>query len=121
MAIKRGEIYYADLNPVKGHEQGGVRPVLILQNNLGNTYSPTTIVAPITSKVGKTVLPTHVAIKAKGLPVNSLVLLEHICTMDNSRLQNCVGFANDETMEKVDMALSISLSLIIEKNGGNKK
>ena len=114
MAIKRGEIYYADLNPVKGHEQGGVRPVLILQNNLGNTYSPTTIVAPITSKVGKTVLPTHVAIKTEGLPVNSLVLLEHICTMDNTRLQGYVGIASDETMEKVDMAVSISLSLNIK-------
>ena len=114
MEIKRGEIYYADLNPVKGHEQGGVRPVLILQNNLGNTYSPTTIVAPITSKVRKTVMPTHVAIKTKGLPVKSLVLLEHICTMDTSRLQGYVGIANDETMEKVDMAVSISLSLNIK-------
>ena len=114
MAIKRGEIYFADLNPVKGHEQGGVRPVLIIQNNLGNRYSPTTIVAPITSRVGKTVLPTHVAIKTKGLPVNSLVLLEHICTMDKSRLQKCVGVADDETMEKVDIAVSISLSLNIK-------
>lgn len=113
MEIKRGEIYYADLNPVKGHEQGGVRPVLIIQNNLGNAYSPTTIVAPITSKVGKTVLPTHVVIKTKGLPVNSLVLLEHICTMDKSRLQSYVGIASDETMGKVDIAVSISLSLNI--------
>ncbi len=114
MAIKRGEIYYADLNPVKGHEQGGVRPVLIIQNNLGNTYSPTTIVAPITSKVGKTVLPTHIPIKTKGLPVNSLVLLEHICTMDKSRLQNYAGIADEKTMEKVEQALAISLSLNIK-------
>ena len=114
MAIKRGEIYYADLNPVKGHEQGGVRPVLILQNNLGNTYSPTTIVAPITSKVGKTVLPTHIPIKTKGLPLNSLVLLEHICTMDKTRLQGYVGKADEETMGKVEEALGISLSLNIK-------
>ena len=114
MAIKRGEIYYADLNPVKGHEQGGVRPVLILQNNLGNLYSPTTIVAPITSKVGKTVLPTHIPIKTKCLPVDSLVLLEHICTMDKSRLQNHMGKADEKTMGKVEQALGISLSLNIK-------
>ena len=89
--IKRGEIYYADLSPVVGCEQDGVRPVVILQNDVGNRHSPTTIVAAITSKRTKTVFPTHVAIQAEGLEKDSMVLLEQIRTIDKARLLAYIG------------------------------
>lgn len=116
MEIKRSEIYYADLNPVKGSEQGGVRPVLIIQNDKGNKHSPTTIVAAITSKLDKHRLPTHVGVKMDGLPLNSLVLLEQICTMDKSRILEYVGILDDETMVQVDAALIISVGIKNKKD-----
>ena len=116
MEIKRSEIYYADLNPVKGSEQGGVRPVLIIQNDKGNKHSPTTIVAAITSKLDKHRLPTHVGVKTDGLPLNSLVLLEQICTMDKSRILEYVGILDDETMVQVDAALIISVGIKNKKD-----
>lgn len=116
MEIKRSEIYYADLNPVKGSEQGGVRPVLIIQNDKGNKHSPTTIVAAITSKLDKHRLPTHVGVKTDGLPLNSLVLLEQICTMDKSRIREYVGILDDETMVQVDAALIISVGIKNKKD-----
>ena len=116
MEIKRSEIYYADLNPVKGSEQGGIRPVLIIQNDKGNKHSPTTIVAAITSKLDKHRLPTHVGVKMDGLPLNSLVLLEQICTMDKSRILEYVGILDDETMAQVDAALIISIGIKNKKD-----
>lgn len=116
MEIKRSEIYYADLNPVKGSEQGGVRPVLIIQNDKGNKHSPTTIVAAITSKLDKHRLPTHVGVKMDGLPLNSLVLLEQICTMDKSRILEYVGILDEETMVQVDAALIISIGIKNKKD-----
>ena len=116
MEIKRSEIYYADLNPVKGSEQGGVRPVLIIQNDKGNKHSPTTIVAAITSKLDKHRLPTHVGVKMDGLPLNSLVLLEQICTMDKSRILEYVGILDEETMVRVDAALIISIGIKNKKD-----
>ena len=116
MEIKRSEIYYADLNPVKGSEQGGVRPVLIIQNDKGNKHSPTTIVAAITSKLDKHRLPTHVGVKTDGLPLNSLVLLEQICTMDKSRICEYVGILDEETMVRVDAALIISVGIKNKKD-----
>ena len=116
MEIRRSEIYYADLNPVKGSEQGGVRPVLIIQNDKGNKHSPTTIVAAITSKLDKHRLPTHVGVKTDGLPLNSLVLLEQICTMDKSRILEYVGILDDETMVQVDAALIISIGIKNKKD-----
>ena len=116
MEIKRSEIYYADLNPVKGSEQGGGRPVLIIQNDKGNKHSPTTIVAAITSKLDKHRLPTHVGVKMDGLPLNSLVLLEQICTMDKSRILEYVGILDEETMVQVDAALIISIGIKNKKD-----
>ena len=116
MEINRSEIYYADLNPVKGSEQGGIRPVLIIQNDKGNKHSPTTIVAAITSKLDKHRLPTHVGVKMDGLPLNSLVLLEQICTMDKSRILEYVGILDDETMAQVDAALIISIGIKNKKD-----
>lgn len=109
--MKRGDIYYADLNPVIGCEQGGIRPVLILQNNLGNRHSPTTIVAAITSKSEKGAIPTHVMIKTDGLSRSSLVLLEQIRTVDKSRVRDKIAMLDEEEMEKVDKALKVSLAL----------
>ena len=111
MNVKRNEIYYANLDPVKGSEQCGIRPVLIIQNNKGNKHSPTTIVAAITSKVRKRWLPTHVPLKAVGLPVKSLVLLEHIFTIDETRIVEYVGVIDKETMVRVEKALKISVGL----------
>ena len=109
--IKRGEMYYADLSPVVGSEQGGVRPILIVQNDTGNKYSPTVIAAAITSKLNKAKLPTHIEISALefGLPKNSIVLLEQIRTLDKRRLKERIGELPDSTMKKVDNALLISL------------
>ena len=115
MEIQRGDIYYADLNPIQGSEQGGVRPVLILQNNIGNKHSQTTIVAAITSRCKKRTLPTHVDLVASGLPLNSIILLEQIRTMDKSRLKEYVGQADEQTMQRVEQALTISLGLTTKK------
>lgn len=108
--IKRGEIYYADLSPVVGSEQGGVRPVLIVQNDVGNRYSPTVIAAAVTSRLNKAKLPTHIELSvATGLTKDSVVLLEQLRTLDKSRLQDKIGEINEETMKKVNGALLVSL------------
>ncbi len=109
--IKRGEIYYADLSPVVGSEQGGVRPVLIIQNDVGNKYSPTVIVSAITSQLGKAKLPTHIELSAEkyNLPKNSVALLEQIRTLDKRRLQEKVTTLSPEKMREVNKALLISL------------
>lgn len=109
--IKRGEIYYADLSPTIGSEQGGIRPVIIVQNDTGNYYSPTTIVAAITGREAKTKLPTHVEIAANGLKQKSTVLLEQIRTLDKLRLTEYVGEAKTEEIEKIDKALATSLGI----------
>ena len=111
--VKRGDLYYADLSPVVGSEQGGVRPVLIVQNNVGNKYSPTIIAAAVTSQLDKAKLPTHIALEAGkyGLPKDSVVLLEQIRTLDKRRLKECMGRLEDSTMDKVDQAISISFGL----------
>lgn len=109
--IRRGEIYYADLSPVIGSEQGGVRPVLILQNDIGNKYSPTVIVSAITSQLGKAKLPTHIELSAEkyNLPKDSVALLEQIRTLDKRRLQEKVTSLSAEKMREVNKALLISL------------
>lgn len=114
MLIRRGDIFYADLSPVVGSEQGGTRPVLVLQNDIGNQYSPTTIIAAITSQISKAKLPTHIEIKANnsGLEKNSVILLEQIRTIDKSRLLEKVTTLNDDVMIKVNQAIEISLGLI---------
>lgn len=114
MIIKRGDLFYADLSPVVGSEQGGVRPVLVVQNDIGNKYSPTAIVAAITSQINKAKLPTHVEISASdyGLPKDSVILLEQIRTIDKKRLREKIGYLSAETMKKVDEALKISFGLI---------
>ncbi len=109
--IKRKDIYYADLNPVKGSEQGGVRPVLVIQNNMGNKHNPTTIVAAITSRRRKAQLPTHVKIRGAGLAKNPTVLLEQMRTIDKTRLMKYIGRANERTMQAVDRAVAISLNI----------
>ena len=111
--IKRGDIFYADLSPVVGSEQGGMRPVLIVQNNVGNHYSPTVIVAAITAKVQKAKMPTHVNINAAHTAIekNSVVLLEQIRTIDKQRLKDRVTHLDDQTMRRVDNALQISIGL----------
>lgn len=113
MNIKRGDIYYADLSPVVGSEQGGVRPVLIVQNDVGNRYSPTVIAAAITSRMGKTALPTHIAVDGNscGLSKNSVVLLEQVRTLDKRRLRDRMGALNEEDMGKVNNALTVSFGL----------
>lgn len=113
MNVKRGEIYFADLSPVVGSEQGGVRPVLIIQNDIGNRFSPTVIVAAITAQIQKAKLPTHVEIKADkhGLERDSVILLEQIRTLDKQRLTDRITKLDDEMMRKVDRALEISLGL----------
>ena len=111
--MKRGDIYYADLSPVVGSEQGGVRPVLIVQNDTGNRYSPTVIAAAITSQTNKAKLPTHIALSAPdyGLPRDSVVLLEQIRTIDKQRLRDLVCHLDEEIMNKVDEAIRISFEL----------
>ncbi len=113
MIIKRGEIYYAELNPVVGSEQGGTRPVLVIQNDIGNQFSPTTIIAAITSQIAKAKLPTHVEVRAKrsGLERDSVILTEQIRTVDKSRLKEKVAVLDDEVMLRVDQAIEISLGL----------
>lgn len=114
MDINRGEIYYADLSPVVGSEQGGLRPVLVVQNNVGNKYSPTVIIAAITSQLSKAKLPTHIELSKEkySLPKDSVVLLEQIRTLDKRRLKDRLGEVDNSTMHKVDVALMISLGVI---------
>ena len=111
MNIKRGELYYADLSPVVGSEQGGVRPVLVVQNDVGNKYSPTVIAAPVTSKINKAKLPTHIELPtgSYGLAKDSVILLEQIRTLDKRRLKERIGELNETTMTRVDKAILISL------------
>ena len=113
MQIKRGDIFYADLSPVVGSEQGGIRPVLIIQNDIGNKHSPTVICAAITSKINKAKLPTHIEIDASKYQIvkNSVVLLEQIRTIDKRRLKDLVCHIDQKLMNKVDEALKISLEL----------
>ncbi len=113
MSIKRGDIYYADLSPVVGSEQGGLRPVLIVQNDVGNRYSPTVIAAAITSRMGKTKLPTHIDIHADrvGLTRDSVVLLEQIRTIDKKRLREKMGHLDEDMMGAVNDALGVSFGL----------
>jgi len=111
--FKRGELYYADLSPVVGSEQGGVRPVLIVQNNVGNKYSPTVIVAAVTSQINKAKLPTHIELTTDyGLQKNSVVLLEQLRTLDKRRLKDKIGVVDNGKMKKIDSALLISLGFI---------
>ena len=114
MLVKRGDIYYADLSPVVGSEQGGVRPVLIVQNNVGNKYSPTVIAAAITSQKFKTNLPTHISVNANdcGLSKDSIVLLEQIRTLDKQRLKERMGNLPENDMDRIDKALSVSFGLL---------
>lgn len=109
--VKRGEIYYADLSPVIGSEQGGIRPVLIIQNNIGNKFSPTIIACAVTSQLTKAKLPTHIELKEGqfGLPKDSVVLLEQIRTLDKRRLKDRIGELSQDFMLKVDKAILISL------------
>ncbi|GEN32321.1 mRNA interferase MazF [Cerasibacillus quisquiliarum] len=113
MGVKRGEVYFADLSPVVGSEQGGVRPVLILQNDIGNRFSPTVIVAAITAQIQKAKLPTHVEIDAKkyGFDKDSVILLEQIRTLDKQRLTDRITKLDDKMMKKINHALEISLGL----------
>ncbi len=109
--IKRGELYYADLSPVVGSEQGGIRPILVVQNDTGNKYSPTIIAAAVTSQLNKAKLPTHIELNANefGLIKNSVILLEQIRTLDKRRLKERIGELSPATMKKVNVALLISL------------
>ena len=113
MNIKRGDIFYADLSPVVGSEQGGLRPVLIVQNDIGNKYSPTVIAAAITSKMSKTKLPTHIDIYAEdvGLAKDSIVLLEQIRTLDKKRLREHMGRVDGPVMHQIDAAIAVSFGL----------
>lgn len=109
--IRRGELYYADLNPVVGSEQGGVRPILVLQNDVGNKYSPTIIAAATTSRLTKAKLPTHIELTKEHSPLakNSIVLLEQIRTIDKSRIKEKIGELSPEIMQQIDNALLVSL------------
>ena len=109
--VYRGELYYADLSPVVGSEQGGLRPVVIVQNDVGNKHAPTTIVAPITSRLSKKPLPTHIEFCGCGLAKDSVMLMEQIRTIDKSRLKQKMGSLPHEKIEAVDMALKVSLGL----------
>ncbi len=121
MTCKRGDIFYADLSPVIGSEQGGLRPVLIIQNDVGNRYSPTVIAAAITSRTGKNKLPTHIGVEAMissdtsgGLMKNSVILLEQVRTLDKTRLKEKMGHLDDSVMRRVNEAIAVSFGL-----GGN--
>ena len=111
--VKRGDIFYADLSPAVGSEQGGMRPVLIVQNDTGNKHSPTVIAAAITSQTGKARLPTHIELNAQsvGLSRDSVILLEQVRTIDKSRLRERMGKLDDTTMTKVDNAIAVSFGL----------
>ena len=112
--VKRGDIFYADLSPVVGSEQGGCRPVLIVQNDTGNRHSPTVIAAAITSQLGKAKLPTHIELPVEedcGLTKDSVVLLEQVRTLDKKRLRERMGHVEDHVMNKVDTAIAVSFGL----------
>ncbi|MBQ9297684.1 MAG: type II toxin-antitoxin system PemK/MazF family toxin [Clostridia bacterium] len=114
MVIKRGDMFYADLSPVIGSEQGGIRPVLIIQNDVGNKYSPTVIAAAITSQINKNKLPTHIEIDSEefGLKSDSVVLAEQIRTIDKSRLKEKIGHIDDEkVMDRINNAIGVSFGL----------
>ncbi len=114
LVVKKGDIFFADLSPVIGSEQGGVRPVIVIQNDVGNKYSPTVIVAAITSQINKAKMPTHVEIRAgeHGLNKDSVILLEQLRTVDKRRLKERIGRMDTDAMEKVNEALVISLGII---------
>lgn len=114
MVVKRGDIYYADLRPVVGSEQGGVRPVLIIQNDMGNRYSPTVICAAITSKLNKAKLPTHISLDSEsyGIVKDSVILLEQVRTIDKSRLKEKVCHLDERVLKEINKALAVSLDLI---------
>ena len=120
MNVRRGDIYYADLSPVVGSEQGGMRPVLIVQNDVGNKYSPTVIAAAITSKTSKSKLPTHIEVFADryGLAKDSVILLEQIRTIDKSRLRERMGKLPDAVMDRVNGAIAVSFGLGGGRPGG---
>jgi len=111
--VKRGDVFYADLSPVVGSEQGGFRPVLVVQNDIGNRYSPTVIIAAITSKISKAKLPTHIELEADttGLDKDSVILLEQVRTIDKKRLKDKITHLGEETMKRVNNGLNISLGL----------
>lgn len=113
MIVKRGDIFYADLSPVIGSEQGGIRPVLIIQNDVGNRYSPTVICAAITSQINKAKLPTHIEVDSHNysLSKDSVILLEQLRTIDKRRLREKIGFLDEPMMDKVNKGLVISLGL----------
>ena len=113
MQVKRGDIYYADLSPVVGSEQGGIRPVLIIQNDVGNRYSPTVICAAITSRMNKAKLPSHIEIDSRRCQImkDSVILLEQIRTIDKQRLKDMIGHLDKERMRSVDEAIRVSLAL----------
>ncbi len=113
VTVRRGDIYYADLSPVVGSEQGGVRPVLIVQNDIGNKHSPTVIAAAITSQINKARLPTHIELSAQsyGLSKDSVVLLEQIRTIDKKRLKERMGRVDDSVMNRIDDAIAVSFGL----------
>ena len=113
MTVKRGDIYYADLSPVIGSEQGGIRPVVIVQNDMGNRHSPTVIAAAITSKTSKARLPTHIEVFAdeNGLNKNSVILLEQIRTIDKRRLREHMGHVDERLMNQIDSAIAVSFGL----------
>lgn len=113
MNVRRGDIFYADLSPVVGSEQGGVRPVLVVQNDIGNRYSPTVIAAAITSKINKAKLPTHIELDAQsyGLVKDSIIMMEQIRTIDKRRLKEKIGHLDSAAMQRVDEALNISFGI----------
>lgn len=117
VTVRRGDIYYADLSPVVGSEQGGVRPVLIIQNDVGNKYSPTVIAAAITSKTSKSKLPTHIEVFADryGLAKDSVILLEQIRTIDKTRLKEKMGHLDDAVMDRVNDAITVSFGLGLDR------
>ena len=114
-SVKRGDIFYADLSPVVGSEQGGVRPVLIVQNDTGNRHSPTVIAAAITSQTGKARLPTHISVSplSCGLPKESIILLEQVRTLDKRRLREKMGRLDEDVMKKVDAAIAVSFGVSV--------
>lgn len=113
LKIRRGDIFFADLSPVVGSEQGGIRPVVVIQNDIGNRYSPTIIVAAITSQTNKSRLPTHVLVTSHtDLPKHSVILLEQIRTIDKRRLRERVGSFDTKTLQEIDKALCISLGIL---------
>ena len=123
ITVKRGDIYYADLSPVVGSEQGGIRPVIIIQNDVGNRHSPTVICAPVTSNTHKTKLPTHISVNPQncvGLIKDSIILLEKVRTIDKRRLKEKIGIVGDETMEGVNTALLISMGLQVHNKDTKK-